>query len=45
MKDFYRGVETRKLYWQKSRLVIAKLLSFRGWQGSIRQIAYLGLIR
>lgn len=41
MKDFYRqqGVGTRKLYYaKKSGLVIAELLSFRGWQGSVRQI-------
>jgi len=47
MKDFYRqkGMGTRKLYKaKKSRLVIARELSFRGWQGSIRQITSLVLI-
>ena len=35
MKDFYRqkGVGKRKLDQAKNGLVIAKLLSFREWQG------------
>lgn len=36
---------TLKLYWQKDRLVISKLLSLRGCQGSVRQITSLVLIR
>ena len=48
MKDFYRqqGVGTRKLYYaKKSGLVIAELLSFRGWQGSVWQTYLTGADR
>lgn len=48
MKNIYRqkGAAKRKFYWAKKRgLVIARSLSFRGWEGSVKQITYLVLIR
>ena len=40
MKDFLgrREQEQGNYTWQKSGLSIARLLFFRGWQGSISQI-------